>query len=246
MSNEMDVVAVRALVATFEKDFNVPIKDAIKRIDGEIETLNEQIATLQTKSRDQTYNKVAALVTLAQALNISNPSAGYNAFLAERGIVAPDMTKAGANPYPKFIKAVFSVQVGSVWSFTDRSVEKHANHVRFLVNAMRDGTLTGSVQNFIRDFKHATHGNMLDGIEANDRFDNKTDAQEKRIETVRQRGRDADPVVTFDSPLGFEDGSVVSLWGRVVGGNLEIMFVESANDDKDSLYYKLGKTIKAA
>ncbi|WP_293982509.1 hypothetical protein [Sphingobium sp.] len=240
----MDKNAVEALVSKFKEAVKADVDKGTTEDNKQITELNRQIVLLQAKSRDHTYDLVAGLVKLAEDLKVEKPSAGYNSFLAERGIVPPAPTdkNPNPNPYPKFVKAVFAEHKDGKWDFSYRSAEKYANHVRFLLKAKREGRIHGSVQDFIRNFSDAAFGNALDGIEGKDRDENKTDAQAKRIETVREKGRNAQPVAHFDDALNHEDGSVVMLWGRIVGGTLEVMNVEKVEaKEADSLFYKLGK-----
>lgn len=227
--NVLDKNAVEVLVADFDKNFKDPTFKAITSINGQIETL-------RATSRDHTYDMVAALVDLAIALNVESVTDGYQEFLASRGIPKP--TKNG-NPYMAFIKAVFSVNLNRTWVFgnAQRSYEKHANHVRYLVNAKRNGTLTGTIQDFIRAYT-----SNLKGIEAQDRIDNPNAAQKKRVADVRNRGRSVAPRATISHTFSGSDGDVMKLYGRVVNGQLEVLGgkVVSNDNEKESIYFYLG------
>jgi hypothetical protein len=229
MTNLLDQNAVETMVSDFDKKFKTPAMTAIGTINGEIEKL-------QVKSRDHTYDMVAGLVDLAIALDVENPTAGYESFLVSRAIAKP---KKNANPYMPFIKAVFSILKGSVWVFGDaqRSYEKHANHVRFLVNAKRNGTLTGTVQDFIRNYDE-----KLKGIEAQDRLDNPNAVQAKRVTDVRNKGRTVAARSKISETFSGKHGDVMKIYGRVVNGQLELLGgkVVSNDNEKESIYFYLG------
>jgi hypothetical protein len=227
--NVLDKNAVEVLVSDFDKKFKAPAEKAIMSING-------QIDGLQIKSRDHTYEMVAGLVDLAITLDVENPTAGYESFLVERAIAKPNKN---VNPYMAFIKAVFSELKNNTWVFgtAKRSYEKHANHVRFLVNAKRNGTLTGTVPDFIRAYPE-----MLKGIEAQDRADNPNAAQKKRVADVRNKGRTVAPRATISHTFSGSDGDVMKLYGRVVNGQLEVLGgkVVSNDNEKESIYFYLG------
>jgi len=220
---------VEQAIADFEKNYKNP---ALKDIEG----FEAQIAELQTNSRDRTYDMVAGLVDLADLLNVETPTAEYEAFLTSRAIRKP---AEGQNPYMALIKAVFAVKTESgVWVFGDeqRSYEKHANHVRFLVNARRKGLITGTVQNFIRNYDK-----KLSGIEAQDRLDNPNKAQQDRVKETRNKAYKMAVRAIIPETFSAKDGEWVMVYGRVREGQLELLHGEVVNDNqKDSVLYKLG------
>jgi len=220
---------VEQAIADFEKNFKNP---ALKDIAG----FEAQIAELQTNSRDRTYDMVAGLVDLADLLKVETPTAEYETFLTSRAIRKP---AEGQNPYMALIKAVFAVKTESgVWVFGDeqRSYEKHANHVRFLVNARRNGLITGTVQDFIRNYDK-----KLSGIEAQDRLDNPNKAQQKRVQDTRNKAYKMAVRAIIPETFSAKDGEWVMVYGRVREGQLELLHGEVVNDNqKDSVLYKLG------
>lgn len=237
MSNAMDLNAVNALVSDFDQKIKTPIIDEVDQ--------------LHTKARDRTYELVAGLVELAEKLDVENPTAGYISFLTERGLRKPT---AKQNPYPVFIKAVFSVLKNDAWVFgkTERSYEKHANHVRFLTNEKRANNLHGkTVQDFIRGYEVQVSYQdepikALRAIEHSDREANPSKSAAAAKKTVRDRGKKAQPKAIIAETFSANEGEVVKLWGRVKNGQLEVMKLSVANDDEaDSLFYKLGREIPA-
>jgi len=230
-----DIVIVTELkeieeaVKKFIKDHRTPVAAAIKGIDAEI-------SELHAKSRDKTYDLVAELVTLAESLGVEEPTPGYLSFLVSRAFNKPS---ANHNPYMVFIKAVFAEKMNGVWVFGDkhRSYEKHANHVRFLVAAKRKGLITGTIQDFIRDYPE-----KLKGIEAQDRKDHPNAAQAKRVEKARDLGRRAASRGTIQETFKGQNGDLMKVYGRVVNGTLELLAGKVvANDaEKESIYYYIG------
>ena len=228
MSNSnLDLNTVITLVEDFNQKHRAPIETDIKSLD-------QQIEALKGKSADRTYDMVAELVALAIALEVEAPTAGYESFLVSRGIRKPSN---GHNPYMAFIKAVFISQVGGsyVWEDSDRSYEKHANHVRFLVGETHQGRITTTVQDYIRAYP-----SKLKGIEEQDRKDNPNTAQAKRVQTTINKGVKAAPMATLAVTLGGKENDLLKVWGRIRDGQFEVMNVDVANDDYDTLYYKLG------
>lgn len=230
VNNVLSKSEVEQLVADFDKNYKNPMM-------ADIKTCDEEIAKLHDKSADRTYDMVAALVDLAIALQVEVTNAGYQEFLASRGIAKP--SKNG-NPYMAFIKAVFSVKLNNTWVFGDeqRSYEKHANHVRFFVGATHRNELNGlSVQDFIRAYP-----SKLKGIEAKDREDNPNAAQAKRVTEARNKGRQVAARATISHTFSGKDGDVMKLYGRVVDGQLEVLGgkVVANDDEKNSIYYFLG------
>lgn len=235
--NATELNKVETAVAVFDKNFKDPVVLDIKNING-------QISALQDKSRDRTYDMVGGLVDLAEFLDVENPTEGYSSFLVKRAIHKP---ADGQNPYMAFIKAVFSVKLNGVWVFgkEQRSYEKHANHVRFLVNAKRKGLITSGYRDFIHSYPE-----KLKGIEAQDRLDNPNAAQQKRVKKVRDAGRTAAPRATINETFSGKDGDLLKVYGRVANGQLELLYGEVVNDNqKDSVLYKIGyeaeKALKA-
>ncbi|WP_288484727.1 hypothetical protein [uncultured Novosphingobium sp.] len=219
---------IEQAIADFDQNFKAPIEADIKSFDA-------QITTLQDKSRDRTYDMVAALVDLADLLMVETPTEGYESLLVKRGITKP---AKGHNPYMAFIKAVFSVKgVNGTWVFDNRSAEKHANHVRFLVNARRNSLITGTIQDYIR-----TYPEKLKGIEAQDREDNPNAAQADRVKRVRDAGRRAAAKATIDETFSAKDGDLLKVYGRVVSGKLELLHADVVSNDneRDTIFYKIG------
>lgn len=237
MSNNtvLDLNAVITLVDDFRNKYR-PVYE------GDMNQAQDEIDALIDKRNDLTYSMVAELVSLAIQLDVEAPTGGYEDFLLKRKIMA---AKGSQNPYGPFIRAVLAIKSGDKWEFPDnfRSYEKHANHVRHLVDAKRKGLITGTIEDYIRNFTHATHGNKLKGIEAKDRADNPNASQAKRVADTRQRGRDATPSYTLSETFSGSEGDVIKLWGRISNGQFEVMAASVANDDADDLYYKLGATI---
>ncbi|PNU04617.1 hypothetical protein [Novosphingobium guangzhouense] len=218
-------------VADFIKDHKNPVV-------ADIESNDKQISVLHAKSRDRTYDMVAALVDLAELLSVETSSPGYESFLVSRAISKP---AKGHNPYMAFIKAVFAVKgVNGVWVFgpEQRSYEKHANHVRYLVNAKRQGLIAGSVQDFIRSFD-----GMLKGIEAQDREDNPNAAQAKRVADTRFDGKNAMAKATISETFSAKDGDLVVMYGRVSNGQTEVLHGKVVDNaaKRDSIYFTIGK-----
>jgi len=225
---------IEEAVQNFIKDHKEPVAADIKGFDA-------QIAKLQDKSRDRTYDMVAALVDLAEMLGVDAPTPGYESFLVDRAVTKPGKNH---NPYMAFIKAVFSVRgADKRWAFLDRSVEKHANHVRFLVNAKRKGLIEGRVQDFIKSYPE-----KLKGIEAQDRADHPNKAQADRVETVRSRGLTAAARATISETFSAKEGDWMKVYGRVRDGKLELLHGEvvSNDDQKNSILYKIGNFKAAA
>jgi hypothetical protein len=231
--NTSTAMTVEQAVADFDQNFKKPTAAAIKGIDKEI-------GDLQIKSRDHTYDMVAALVDLAELLDVENPTEEYQSFLVSRAISKP---AKGHNAYMAFIKAVFSVKSNGIWTFgtEQRSFEKHANHVRFLVNARRKGLITGTVQDYIKSYT-----GMLKGIEAQDRIDNPNAAQAKRVQAARDAGRTAAARATITETFSGKEGDVVKLYGRIRQGVLEVLDgkVVSNDDEKERIFYSIGSAKK--
>jgi len=234
-NNGMDLNAVITLVDGFRDKYR-PVYE------GDMNQAQDEIKALVEKRDDLTYSMIAELVKMAIQLDVEAPTGGYEDFLLKRKIMA---AKGSQNPYGPYIKAVLAVKNGDKWEFPDnfRSYEKHANHVRFLVDAKRKGLINGTIEDYIRNFKDATYGNKLKGIEAKDRADNPNAAQAKRVDDVRERGKKAAPKAILSETFSAQEGDVVKLWGRISSGQLEVMVASVANDDADSLYYQLGLTI---
>jgi len=233
--NTTELSKVETAVAEFDKNFKDPTVADIKKLDG-------QIAGLQDKARDKTYVMVGGLVDLAELLNVEKPTEGYESFLTSRAVRKP---ADGQNPYMAFIKAVFSVKLNGqwIWGKEQRSYEKHANHVRFLVNAKRKGLITSGYQDFIRSYPE-----KLKGIEAQDRADNPNAAQQKRVENVRKAGRTAAPRVTISETFAGKAGDWLKVYGRVnEDGQLELLHGDVVSDnEKDSILFKIGVPIAKA
>jgi len=232
MTNIVNATAlnpVEIAIADFDKNFKDPIT-------LDIENINGQISGLQDKSRDRTYDMVAALVDLAELLDVENPVADYLELLQKRDVRKP---AHGHNPYMAFIKAVFSVKLNGVWVFGDeqRSYEKHANHVRFLVNAKRKGLIKDSVQDFIRSYPE-----KLKGIEARDRLDNPNAAQATRVKKVRDAGRTAAPRATISETFSAKENDLLKVYGRIKNGQLELLHADVVSNDneRESIFFKIG------
>jgi len=227
--NATELNEIEDAVAGFIKDFKEPITKEIGKID-------KQIDELHVKSRDRTYDMVAALVELALAVMPDAPTPGYQSFLVSRSISKPAQ---GHNPFMAFIKAVFAVKLNGVWVFgkEQRSYEKHANHVRFLVNAKREGLIQGSVQDFIRAYPE-----MLKGIEAQDRKNNPNAAQASRVEKARNLGRTAAARAKVSETFSANEGDLLKVYGRVRDGQLELLHADVVSNDneRESIFFKIG------
>lgn len=236
MSNENNALTLENVTALVN-DFRDTYLPTFEREDNDLAV---QIRNLNEKRNNLTYDMVAALVALAIKLNVKAQSGVYKSFLVERGI---PLAKLGHNVYLPFIKAIFAVKTGENWDFPadQRGREKHANHVRFLVDAIVSGACDPEkVQDYI-----STYDKKLQGIEAQDRIDNPNAAQALRVAKARENGHKVAPKATFQNAFGHKDGAVVKLYGRIRDGQLEVLEAAEANDNEaESLWYRLGKDVK--
>ena len=231
-SIELDLTTVTAMISNFRQSYLPDLK-------VQDDKLAASIDALAIKRDDLTYDMVAELVDLAMKLDVEAEAGGYVDFLIRKKI---QLARGSANPYMPFIKAVFAELVGGKWEFPEkqRGRGKHANQVRFIVNAKRAGLVSGTVQEFIKSYP-----DKLKGIEAQDRKDNANDAAQSRVDDARERGRETKAVVSFDTTFDRKDGEVLQLWGVIRSGQLDVVSVEVANDDDaNSLFYRLGRAKK--
>lgn len=240
-----DTVLSHAEINKLVKKFDSDFKDVIL---GEEAANNEAIEQLNTNTADRTYDLIAALLDLSDKLYVypGIPLAGYRSFLVERGLAPARGTN---NPYLPFVKAVFSELKNGAWVFgkEHRSREKYANVLRHLADAQLAGTLTGTVQDYIRGYS-TSHGVKMKGIEAQDRADNPSKGAADRVESLRKAGRNARAQATITNSFGVENRKVVVLYGQAnSNGQVEILKAEALNDNEaDKFFYKLGLELKAA
>lgn len=235
----MDVNTVEQLVRKFEMDFKTEFL-------AQVESIEEEIAQLETDARGHTYDMVAGLVVLADAIDVSGQGDGVKQFIIGRSLIP---ARGSNNVFGPFVQAVFSERVNGKWTRHEKhkSLAKHANHVRYLLDKKRNGFITGTIQDYIKNHPEVNGHGGLRAIEAQDRIDNPSAAQAKRIDDTRRRGMNAMPIATIASPIAASDGDVVRLWGRISQGQVEIMGADVANDNTaNSLWYKLGATIPAS
>jgi hypothetical protein len=201
-----------------------------------------QFAQLVKDRDSNAHDLVAELVDLAEKVSADVEHDGVKQFIIARSC---SPAKGDNNRFGPFIQAVFSEKKNGNWTKHDKekSLAKHANHVRYLLAKKRAGKINGTVQDFIRNHPKVGNDSGLRAIEAQDRLDNPSKAQATRVSDTRSRGMNAQPVATVTNPIPAKDGDLVKLWGRVSQGQIEIMQASVANDDADSLWYKLGTTI---
>jgi len=224
---------VEKLVDGFNVNFKMPAM-------ADIEKNNDAIERLHEKSADRTYDMIAALVDLAEALGADVAvDGGYKEFLNSRN---QKVARDGNNPYGPFIKAVYSVENNGVWVFDNRSAEKYANVLRHIIPLVRDKKLSTSIQDYIRDYDHSTYGKKMRGIEAQDRADNPNSAAEKRGNDLREKGKKTPIIVSIKQDFGIAAHKAVMLRGRVnANGEVEVLEAKALNDDEaNSFYYNLG------
>lgn len=233
-NTELTMADVEKLVDGFDVNFKVPAMADIRKNNDAIEGLHE-------KSADRTYDMIAALVELAEALGADVAvDGGYKEFLNSRN---QKVARGGNNPYGPFIKAVYSVlNKDGVWVFDNRSAEKYANVLRHIVPLVRGKKLSGSIQDYIRNYDHSTYGKKMRGIEAQDRADNPNSAAEKRGNDLREKGKKTPIIVSIKQDFGFAAHKAVMLRGRVnANGEVEVLEAKALNDDEaNSFYYNLG------
>lgn len=231
---------IEQLVADFDANFKNPVL-------ADIEANDNAIAGLHDKSADRTYDLIAALMDLAETLDVDAPTPqdGYKQFLLDRSLVPARGTN---NFFLPFIKAVFSERVDGKWAFVNRSAEKYANALRHLIAAKRAGRLTGTIQNYIRSYDVEPYGKKLKGIEAQDRADNPSKGAADRVKALRNAGRNARPIVNVSHNFGIAAHKVVLLYGQVnLNGDVEVLKAKALNDDEaDSFYYNLGRELTPA
>lgn len=215
-------------IADFVKKHHKPVLDDIK-------ANNKAIDNLKLKSRDRTYDMVAALLDLARETRPDAPTPGYEAFLISRGL---KKAAEGRNPYKPFVDAVFAEQTNGKW-IVNRSYEKYANIIRFLVDEEASSGFNGqTVQDFIRAFPE-----MLRGIEAKDRENHPNAALSEANENKRQLGRQAAAKATVNETFNGNEGELMIVYGRVSRGRLELLHAETASADKaESVYLAIGRT----
>jgi len=232
-NTELTKADVEQLVADFDKG----CKDSAL---AEIKQNNDSIEGLETKSNELAYNMIARLVDLAEALDVeASVDGGYKEFLKSRGVKA---ARDGNNPYGPFIKAVYSEKMNGAWVFDNRSAEKYANVLRHIVPLVRGKKLSGSIQDYIRNYDHSTYGKKMSGIEAQDRADNPNKAAITRVDAAREKGRNTSVVFSINHDFGIEAHKAVMLRGRVnANGEVEVLEAKALNDDEaNSFYYNLG------
>ncbi|MEV4934718.1 hypothetical protein [Sphingobium sp. LSP13-1-1.1] len=206
------------------------------------ESLEQQIGDLLQDRDSNAHELVAALVELALQLNIETPDNGFTQFVKDRN---RSLAKGDNNKFGPFVQAVFSEKDSNgTWQLHEKhkSLAKHANHVRYLVNKKNAGEITGSIQEYIRNYPKVGEFSGLRAIEAQDRKDNPSEGQKTRIDNAREKGKKVAAKATFNNAFGFDDDAVVKLWGRVRNGALEVVEAKLANaNEADSLWYRLGK-----
>lgn len=234
IENGMDVQAINQAVKKFNEDFKASLVEA----QGVVVEANE--------SRDaQAYRFAAGLFDLAKLLKPETPSVELIKFLNARG---QKTVADGDNPYGPFVKAVCAVKNGDDWKFNPKqaSFAKYANIVRQLIEDDKQGLIENGVVAYIRDFEYGDRSKLA-ALEAKDRALRPNESQVKRVEKVRDLGLKAAPVLTIDADFAQETGSVISMWGVINDdGQLEVMAATLANNQRDSLYYKLGMELKKA
>lgn len=234
IENGMDVQAINQAVKKFNEDFKASLVEA----QGVVVEANE--------SRDaQAYRFAAGLFDLAKLLKPETPSVELVKFLNSRG---QKTVIDGDNPYGPFVKAVCAVKEEGKWKFNPKqaSFAKYANIVRQLIEDDKQGLIDEGVAAYIRDFQYGDR-RKLAALEAKDRALRPNESQVKRVEKVRDLGIKAAPVLTIDADFAQETGSVISMWGVINDdGQLEVMAATLANNQRDSLYYKLGMELKKA
>ncbi len=232
MTKEMDIQQIKAAVDKFNQDFKsllIAEQDKVARAIADRDVV--------------AYRFAAGLLDLALLLEPEAVSAPYVDFLSKRGQRA---AKAGDNPYVPFIKAICAIEEGDKWKMNpkEKSFLKYANIVRQLMEEHRKGNISGSVSDFIANYKWGDR-TKLGALEARDRYERPNQTQVDRVAKAREKGRKANPVTVIDMPMDCDDGSIVIMWGVMKDGQLEVMQRSVSNDEADSLFYKLGKTLAA-
>lgn len=238
-NTELTKAAIDKLVAEFDKKFATPVAN-------DIESNNAAIVDLQDNSADRTYDLLAALMDLADTLDVDGPVLdGFKQFLIDRSLAPARGTN---NPYLPFIKAVFSVKVDGKWTYLNLSASKYANVLRHLTAVKRKGSLNGSIQDYIRSYSDPLYGKKMKGIEAQDRADNPSKGAADRNEAIRKTGRNAKALVTVPNTFGILGRKVVLLYGQTnINGEVEVLKAEALDDAKaDSFYYTLGRELTPA
>lgn len=230
-TNGMDVQAITKAVAEFN-DQHTPAMVV------EIDLVNKA----QESRTEQAYRFAAGLLELALLIRPAKATAPLIQFLSDR---KQSFAKAGDNPYAPFIRAVFSVQVGDKWTVDPKhkSFAKYANIVRLLVKYHDEGRIGKDVVGYIRNFTW-NERKALGALEAKDRHDSPNATATKRVDDIRDIGLKATVVDRIDQTFGHNEGDIVTLWGRISDGKLEVMEALVSNDDRDSLYYQLGQKLK--
>jgi len=233
-NTELTKADVEKLVDSFDVKFKMPAM-------ADIEKNNEDIKGLHEKSADRTYDMIAALVDLAEALGADVAvDGGYKEFLNSRN---QKVAGKSNNPYGPFIKAVYSVEnTDGKWVFDNRSAEKYANVLRHIVPLVRDKRLSTTIQDYIRNYNHPTYGAKMRGIEAQDRAEHPNSAAEKRGNDLREKGKKTPIIFSIKQDFGIEAHKAVMLRGRVnANGEVEVLEAKALNDDEaNSFYYNLG------
>lgn len=236
-NTQMTLAQVETLVKNFDKNF----KDTIS---AEIAANDVTIKGLHDKSADRTYDMIAALLDLANTLEVGDyvPSNGLRQFLLKRNLVP---ARGNNNPYLPFVKAVYSVETGGKWSFDNRAAEKYANVLRHLDTAKHAKTLNGTIQDYIRNYDDPTYGAKMRGIEAQDRADNPSKGAAATAKTLLEKGVNAPALAKIGNTFGITGRKVVVLYGQTnINGEVEVLEVKALKDEEaDSFYRRLGRTL---
>lgn len=236
MVKEMEVQEIKAAVDKFNDEFKAVLI-------AEQANVARAIAARDTEA----YRFAAGLLTLALLLKPAEVSAPFVDFLNKRG---QRTAKDGDNLYLPFVKAICAVKVedghDEKWTMNpkEKSFLKYANIVRQLVEEHNKGNISGSVEDFIANYKWKDR-TKLGALEARDRAERPNKSQTERVEKAVEKGRKANPVAIVDMKLGCDDGDVVSFWGVMKDGQLQVMDASVVNSKADDLYYKLGKSLPA-
>lgn len=231
----------KAQIDTMVAEFDSKIKNPFLKVEKDNAAA---IKDLDNKTADRCYGVIAGLADLALSLGIDKDDVtdAYKQFLLDRSLAPARGTN---NRYLPFVKAVFSEKTDGKWTFTDRSREKYANVLRHLIAQKASGQLRGTIQDYIRNYNVKPYGVAMKGIEAQDRADNPSKGAAERVESLRQKGRDAKAIASIPNRFGVAANKVVVLYGHANNnGEVDILSTTELEDEEaEGFYYRLGLSL---